>query len=78
VGRAFIARYAPTTMSLLPEADDPFRAEDCLPDRHKHYRQNHDGDQQGDREEDPGLFEIGQRDQGRSPRRGRRCSGGSE
>jgi hypothetical protein len=51
------------TDEALPEADDPFRAEDRLPDRHQLDRQHDDCDQQGNQEQEPVLLEIGQRDQ---------------
>ena len=42
----------------LPEADDPFRAADRLPDRGQLDRQHDDGGQQRDREQEPVLLEI--------------------
>ena len=48
----------------LPEAEDPFRAEDGLPDHGQLHRQHDDAGQQRDREQEPVLLEIGQRDQG--------------
>ena len=48
----------------LPEADDPLRAEDCPPDHHQLDDQHNDGGQQGDREKETILLQIGQRNQG--------------
>jgi GrpB-like predicted nucleotidyltransferase (UPF0157 family) len=47
----------------LPEAEDPFRAEDRLPDRRKLDRQHDDAGHQSYREQEPILLEVGQRDQ---------------
>jgi hypothetical protein len=48
----------------LPEAADPFRSEDRLPDRRQRDGQYDESGQQSDRERESVLLEIGQRYRG--------------